>query len=143
MPGIGNWPLNDMAGNVHGAGDSGGCRFITESSGRTGVHTGLKTWNRSAENVTILSIELNEASEQQRMNDKTLIRDMAALLCEVYHFARDRAGRLFVYKDGVYVHGAEFFLRQQVKRLLLLFDKSERWSSGLARELIEYILLDA
>lgn len=51
------------------------------------------------------------------MNDKTLIRDMAALLCEIHHFARDRAGRLFLYKDGVYAPGAEFFLRQQVKRL--------------------------
>src|SRR6476619_1056799 len=77
------------------------------------------------------------------MNDKTLIRDMAALLCEVHHFARDRAGRLFLYKDGVYAPGAEFFLRQQVKRLLLLFDKAQRWNSSLARELTEYILLDA
>jgi putative DNA primase/helicase len=77
------------------------------------------------------------------MNDKTLIRDMAALLCEVHHFARDHAGRLFLYKDGFYAPGAEFFIRQQVKRLLLLFDKTERWSSCLARELIEYILLDA
>src|SRR5437763_535205 len=77
------------------------------------------------------------------MNDKTLIRDMAVLLCEVHHFARDRAGQLFMYKEGVYAPGAGFFLRQQVKRLLLLFDKSERWSSCLARELIEYILLDA
>jgi putative DNA primase/helicase len=77
------------------------------------------------------------------MNDKTLIHDMAALLCEVHDFARDRAGRLFLYQGGVYTPGAEFFLRQQVKRLLLLFEKSERWSSGLARELIEYILLDA
>src|ERR1041384_6279582 len=77
------------------------------------------------------------------MNDKTLIRDMAALLCEVHHFARDRAGRLFLYTEGVYTPGAEFFLRQQVKRLLLLFDKPDRWNSNLARELIEYILLDA
>ena len=65
------------------------------------------------------------------------------MLGEVHHFARDAAGRLFLYQDGVYRPGAEFFLRQQVKRLLLLFNKPERWSSGLARELIEYILLDA
>jgi putative DNA primase/helicase len=77
------------------------------------------------------------------MNDKTLIRDMAALIGEVHHFARDVAGRLFLYHDGVYAAGAEFFLRQQVKRILAEFDKSDRWSSGLARELIEYILLDA
>jgi hypothetical protein len=76
------------------------------------------------------------------MNDKTLIRDIAVLLGEVYHFARYRAGRLFLYKDGVYTPRAEFFLRQQVKRLLLLFDKAERWSSSLGRELIEFILLD-
>src|SRR5512142_1505490 len=77
------------------------------------------------------------------MNDRTLIRDMAALLGEVHHFARDAAGRLFLYQDGVYRPGAEFFLRQQTKPLLVLFDKPGRWTSGLARELIEYILVDA
>jgi P4 family phage/plasmid primase-like protien len=78
-----------------------------------------------------------------KMHDNTLIRDMASLLCEVYHFARHAGGRLFLYQDGVYVPGGEFFIRQQVKRLLALFGKSGRWTSKLGRELIEYILLDA
>ncbi len=77
------------------------------------------------------------------MNDKTLIWDVAALICQVHYFARDAGERLFLYRDGVYLPGAEFFLRQQVKRILALFDKSERWSTTLARELTEYILLDA
>jgi hypothetical protein len=75
------------------------------------------------------------------MNDRTLIRDLAALICRTHHFARD-IGRLNLYQEGVYSAGAEFFIRQQVKRILAQFDKTERWSSGLAREVIEYILLD-
>src|ERR1051325_8802298 len=77
------------------------------------------------------------------MNDRTLIRDVAAIICDTHHFARDVGDRLFLYKDGVYGTGAEFFIRQQVKWILASFEKSDRWSSGLARELIEYILLDA
>jgi putative DNA primase/helicase len=68
---------------------------------------------------------------------------MAALICEVHHFARDGAGCLLRYDQGVYVPGGEFLIRQQVKRLLLRFGKSERWSSALGRELIEFIQLDA
>ena len=77
------------------------------------------------------------------MNEKTLIRDMAALICEAHHFAGDGFGRLFRYDRGVYVPGGEFLVRQEVKRLLLLFGKAERWSSALGRELVEFILLDA
>jgi P4 family phage/plasmid primase-like protien len=80
---------------------------------------------------------------ERNMNDRTLIRDMAAIICRLHHFARDGAGRLFVYKDGVYAAGGEFFIRQQVKRILAQLERSDRWSSGLGRELIEYILLDA
>jgi putative DNA primase/helicase len=67
---------------------------------------------------------------------------MAELIGEVHHFARDAAGRLFLYHDGVYGPGGEFFIRQQVKRLLLLFDKAHLWCSSLGRELVEFILLD-
>jgi putative DNA primase/helicase len=77
------------------------------------------------------------------MNEKTLIRDMAALISEVHHFARDGFCRLFRYDRGVYVPGGEFLVRQEVKRLLLLFGKAEQWSSALGRELVEFILLDA
>ncbi len=77
------------------------------------------------------------------MNDRTLIRDLASIISETHHFARDVGSRLLLYKDGVYGTDAEFFIRQQVKWILASFEKSDRWSSGLARELIEYILLDA
>ncbi len=76
------------------------------------------------------------------ISDKTLVADLAALITKRDSFARDASGRLFRYHAGVYVDG-EFFLRQQVKSVLVEFQKAGRWARKLADEVKEFILLDA
>jgi putative DNA primase/helicase len=77
------------------------------------------------------------------MNDRGLVHELAAYISLYDSFARDRGGRLFWYQEGVYVPDGEFALRRLVKRVLLQFGKSDKWSRGLANEVIEYVLLDA
>lgn len=77
------------------------------------------------------------------VNERTLIKDVAGLITGGDHFARDGEQTLFRYLDGVYVAGAEFFVRQRVKQILLEARIAERWSRNLAHEVIEFILLDA
>ena len=76
------------------------------------------------------------------IHDRTLVADLAALTTMRDSFARDPAGKLFRYHDGVYVDG-EFFLRQRVKHLLVAFQKAGKWTRKLADEVREFILLDA
>jgi putative DNA primase/helicase len=77
------------------------------------------------------------------LRDRTLVRDLAAALTARDFFARTRGGALYRYQFGIYRPEASFFIRQQVKRLLLDEDCSDRWSRALANEVIEFILLDA
>jgi hypothetical protein len=53
------------------------------------------------------------------LNDRTLIKDLAGMITATDYFARAQTGALFRYADGVYAEGGEFFIRQQVKHLLL------------------------
>jgi len=77
------------------------------------------------------------------VGDRTLVRDLAALILSQDFFARNPAGEIYRYEDGVYVPGGEFFIRRRVKRLLLDLWKVEKWNRRLAQEVIEFILLDA
>ena len=77
------------------------------------------------------------------LNDRALICDLAWLITSAHSFGRDGACQLFRYQGGVYTPDAEFFIRQQVKHLLVEFGRAERWSRRLAQEVIEFILLDA
>src|SRR5580700_7471726 len=77
------------------------------------------------------------------LSDKTLIRDLAAVILTHDHFARDAAGRLFRYDAGVYTENAELYVKRQVKELTVKFGNPGRWNRTLAHEVIEYISLDA
>jgi P4 family phage/plasmid primase-like protien len=76
------------------------------------------------------------------ISDRTLVRDLASLILASDFFARSPAGEIFRYERGVYAPGGEFFIRQQVKHLLLDHHKAEKWTRKLAREVTEFILLD-
>ena len=76
------------------------------------------------------------------MSDRTLVRDLAWLILSSDFFARSPAGEIFRYEKGVYAPGGEFLIRQRVKHLLLELRKAEKWTRKLAREVIEFILLD-
>ena len=76
------------------------------------------------------------------VSDRTLVRDLAWLILSTNFFARSPAGEIFRYERGVYSSGGEFPIRQRVKHLLLELRKAEKWTRKLAREVIEFILLD-
>ena len=77
------------------------------------------------------------------LSDKTLIRDLAHVILAHDHFARDAAGRLFHYQDGVYTENGGLHVKRQVKQLTVKFGNAGRWNRTLAHEVIEYITLDA
>jgi putative DNA primase/helicase len=58
-------------------------------------------------------------------------------------FACDAGGLLYLYRTGVYLPDADRHIKQEVKRLLVAWDKTFRWSSRLAEEVAVYISADA
>jgi P4 family phage/plasmid primase-like protien len=76
------------------------------------------------------------------VSDRTLVRDLAALILAQDFFARSPAGEIFHYRAGVYRTGADFFIRQRVKHLVLQLGRVEKWNRRLAEEVTEFILLD-
>jgi P4 family phage/plasmid primase-like protien len=59
------------------------------------------------------------------------------------HFAKDRAGRLHVYRSGVYRPDGEEFVRRAVKRCLERKRSRNSWSSYRADEVIAFVRVDA
>lgn len=68
---------------------------------------------------------------------------LAEAIREVDHFAQGPGGKLYVYQWGVYHPGGDQHIKQKVKRLLAEQGESALWSSHLAKEVIEYIRIDA
>jgi len=77
------------------------------------------------------------------LSDKTFIRDLAHVILAHDHFARDAAGRLYRYENGVYTQNGDLYVKRQVKQLTVKFGNAGRWNRTLAHEVIEYIALDA
>jgi putative DNA primase/helicase len=77
------------------------------------------------------------------LKPRTLVRDLAGAITASDRFARNRSNLLYVYREGVYKPEGELFVRQRVKHVLLDNDCSEMWNRTLAREVIEFIALDA
>jgi P4 family phage/plasmid primase-like protien len=75
--------------------------------------------------------------------DKGLVKELADAILRTDHFAKDAGGQLYVFEGGAYrPHGQERVLRE-VKRLLDVNSDTKRWSSHRAREVAEYIGVDA
>lgn len=70
---------------------------------------------------------------------KTLADDI--LVCDA--FARDAGGQLYVFERGVYRPHGEAHIAQRVKSILVATDDTKHWSSHRAREVVEFIRVDA
>jgi P4 family phage/plasmid primase-like protien len=81
--------------------------------------------------------------ENNFMIDRGIVPELAAYIGLFDSFARDRSGRVFHYRDGVYAPDGEVELRRKVKQALSSFGKADRWSRSLASEVLEYVRLDA
>ena len=79
----------------------------------------------------------------QRSTDDGLTKTLAdeILLCDTY--ARDAGGQLYVFERGVYRPHGEAHIAQRVKSILVATDDTKHWSSHRAREVVEFIRVDA
>jgi len=68
---------------------------------------------------------------------------MSDEICDSNSFARDAAGRLYRFSEGVYRSKAEHYVRSQVKRLCIEWEKSAAWSRKLSDEVVAFIAIDA
>jgi putative DNA primase/helicase len=71
------------------------------------------------------------------------VADIAASVLNDAHFARDRAGRLYHYSDGVYVSNGEHVIRRAVKDVLKRWREIDDWSRHIVEEVIAFIGVDA
>lgn len=83
------------------------------------------------------------AKRQRDSGDKGLVKSLADEILRTEHFARDAGGLLYVFTDGCYRPHGEKRIARQVKRLLELNNDTARWSSHKAREVAEYLRVDA
>ncbi|MBN2295446.1 MAG: hypothetical protein JXM70_23650 [Pirellulales bacterium] len=74
--------------------------------------------------------------------ERGVIDLLAEEICKPNHFARDAGGKLYRYKDGYFRPDGERFVKAQVKRILLAWDKAKLWSSRRASEVAEFIRVD-
>src|SRR6266487_563967 len=72
-------------------------------------------------------------------NHPGLIPLLANTITSVDAFAVDAGSLLYIYRGGVYVPEADRHIKHEVKRLLVVWDKTARWSTHLAEEVAAYI----
>ena len=75
--------------------------------------------------------------------DQGLIKELTDEILATEHFARDAGGQLYVFEDGAYRPHGEASIAQRVKAILLINGDSKKWSSHRAREVQEFIRVDA
>jgi P4 family phage/plasmid primase-like protien len=68
---------------------------------------------------------------------------IAEAITKRHCFARDRAGRLYVFKDGCYQPDGASFVRQIVKQILNRISMASKWTSHRSEEVAKYIEVDA
>lgn len=76
-------------------------------------------------------------------SDHGPIKELADEILASEHFARDAGGQLYVFTDGAYRPHGEVSISQHVKAILLANGGTKQWSSHRAREVQEYIRVDA
>lgn len=76
-------------------------------------------------------------------SDHGLIKELADEILATEHFARDAGGQLYVFADGAYRPHGEVSISQHVKAILLANGDTKQWSSYRAREVQEFIRVDA
>jgi putative DNA primase/helicase len=72
-----------------------------------------------------------------------LVKRLADAILATADIAKDAGEKPYIFKDGTYLDTGEAFIKQQVKRLLLEWGLSKKWSSNRANEVVKFILVDA
>jgi P4 family phage/plasmid primase-like protien len=75
--------------------------------------------------------------------DAGLVKELADIILISDRFARDAGGQLYAFASGVYRPNGEERIAQRVKSILVANDDTKRWSSHRAREVAEFIRIDA
>lgn len=70
-----------------------------------------------------------------------LTKTLADAITAEAHFARDAAGRLYIFQNGVYRVGAEFWIKRRVKELLEEWQQTKYWTPGKGPSVLEYVRL--
>lgn len=108
------------------------------------TNTGLDELARAA--TTPPGPGMNSAPDNQthqRSTDDGLTKTLADEILVSDAFARDAGGQLYVFERGVYRPHGDEYIAQRVKSILLAHDETKRWSSHRAREVVEFIRVDA
>jgi putative DNA primase/helicase len=61
----------------------------------------------------------------------------------VNHFTQDDGGKLYRYDGGAFRPKAESYIKARVKRFCVTLKMTDKWSSKLASEVVEYIRVDS
>lgn len=80
---------------------------------------------------------------QRSGGDVGLVKELADEILRTDYFAKDPGGLLYVFERGCYRPRGEERIARQVKRLLELNGDTAKWSSHRAREVAEYLRVDA
>lgn len=73
----------------------------------------------------------------------TSVKEIADEIARTSRFAKAAGGKLYVHDKGVYKALGEQFVFRRVKALLLTWGLGDAWSSRKAKEVFEYIRVDA
>ena len=76
-------------------------------------------------------------------DERGLTAALAGAITSEHHFARDAGGKLYIYKDGAYRPDGERIVAVAIKRLLKGKGAQAKWTTHRAREVTEYLRVDA
>ncbi len=76
-------------------------------------------------------------------DDRGLTAALAEAVAAKYPFARDAGGKLYAYEDGAYRPDGERTAAAEKKRILQESEAHAKWTTHRAREVTEYIRVDA
>jgi P4 family phage/plasmid primase-like protien len=88
----------------------------------------------------IESADFDAAAEA---DDDISVWHLAEAITAKHRFARDRGGKLYVYRDGCYRPDGASIVHRQVKIIMERLRQSPRWSSHKSEEVVKYIAVDA
>ena len=91
----------------------------------------------------VIAAALPQHSPQGTGPDKGLVKELADTILVTDAFAQDAGGQLYVFESGAYRPHGEAHIAQRVKSILVTNGDSKRWSSHRAREVFEFIRVDA
>jgi putative DNA primase/helicase len=89
------------------------------------------------------SVNRTEPGTVDPQDRRGLTVTLAEAIQDRRHFAKDAGGKLYHYEDGVYRPGGDERIAVEVKHLLAENDISAKWSTHRAKEIAEYIRVDA